>query len=268
MALHDPVQAARRERGLMRAIISDVHSNIEALQAVLADIAEQGCREILCLGDIVGYGPDPEECIDLIEKMCRFCLSGNHDYAVLTRAERFNPLAEEAVDYTRDVLKPTALSVGRKKARWRFLETLPTRTAEDAILYVHGSPRDDRNEYILESDIAFGNADKIRQIFEMSPRLLFVGHTHYPGIIDPEFTFRHPEDGSAVFDLAPDRQAIINVGSVGQPRDGDNRACYVLVDGNRVTYRRVLYSYHTTMSKMERVGPISKEAADRLEYGR
>jgi predicted phosphodiesterase len=78
----------------MRAIISDVHSNIEALQAVLADIRERGAEEILCLGDIVGYGPDPEECIDLIERTCRFCLSGNHDYAVLTRAERFNPLAE------------------------------------------------------------------------------------------------------------------------------------------------------------------------------
>ena len=101
----------------MRAIISDVHSNIEALQAVLADIAQQGAEEILCLGDVVGYGPDPEECIDLIEKMCRFCLSGNHDYAVLTRAERFNPLAEEAVDYTRSVLKPRRFrSAARRRA--------------------------------------------------------------------------------------------------------------------------------------------------------
>jgi diadenosine tetraphosphatase ApaH/serine/threonine PP2A family protein phosphatase len=252
----------------MRAIISDVHSNIEALQAVLADIAEQGGEEILCLGDIVGYGPDPEACIDLIEKMCRFCLSGNHDYAVLTHAERFNPLAEEAVDYTRNVLKPTALSVGHKKARWRFLESLPTRMTEGDILYVHGSPRDDRNEYILESDIAFGMADKLREIFGMTPRLLFVGHSHYPGVIDPQLTFRHPEEDSLVFDLPPEQKAIINVGSVGQPRDGDNRACYVLVNGNRIIYRRVEYPFRTTMSKMERVGPISKEAADRLEYGR
>ena len=252
----------------MRAIISDVHSNIEALQAVLADIAEQGGQEILCLGDIIGYGPNPEECIDLIERACRFSLSGNHDYAVLTRAERFNPLAEEAVDYTRSVLKPTALSVGRKKARWRFLETLPMHLTEGDILYVHGSPRDDRNEYILESDIVFGMKDKIRQIFELTPRLLFVGHTHYPGIIDPAFAFQHPADSGAAFDLPPDQKAIINVGSVGQPRDGDNRACYALVEGNRITYRRVPYSYRTTMSKMDRVGPISEEASDRLEYGR
>jgi diadenosine tetraphosphatase ApaH/serine/threonine PP2A family protein phosphatase len=111
--------------------------------------------------------------------------------------------------------------------------------------------------------------DKLRQIFDMTPRLLFVGHSHYPGIMDPQFTFRHPEEESSlVFDLPPGQKAIINVGSVGQPRDGDNRACYVLVEGNRITYRRVQYPYRTTMSKMERVGPISKEAADRLEYGR
>jgi predicted phosphodiesterase len=252
----------------MFAIISDLHSNIEALHKALEDIAAQGAREILCLGDVIGYGPDPEECIDLTEEKCRFCLSGNHDYAVLTHAERFNPLAEEAVDYTRNVLKPTALSGGHKKARWRFLDSQPTRIAEGDILYVHGSPRDDRNEYILESDITFGMTDKLRQIFEMTPRLLFVGHTHYPGIIDPQLTFRHPDESGAVFELPPEQKAIINVGSVGQPRDGDNRACYVLADGNRITYRRVQYPYHATMSKMERVGPISKDAADRLEYGR
>jgi diadenosine tetraphosphatase ApaH/serine/threonine PP2A family protein phosphatase len=252
----------------MRAIVSDIHSNIEALHAVLADIAEQHVEETLCLGDVVGYGPDPEECIDLIERTCRFCLSGNHDYAVLTRAERFNPLAEEAVDYTRNVLKPTALSIGRKKGRWRFLESLPTRLMEEDVFYVHGSPRDERNEYILESDIIFGMTDKLQEIFELTPRLLFVGHTHYPGIIDPAFTFRHPEDNAAVFDLPPGEKAIINVGSVGQPRDGDNRACYALVDGNRIAYRRVPYSFRTTMSKMQRVGPISEEAASRLGYGR
>ncbi len=252
----------------MRAIISDVHSNIEALLAVLADIEKQGAEEILCLGDVIGYGPDPEACIDLIAKRCRFCLSGNHDYAVLTHADRFNPLAEEAVDYTRNVLKPASLSGGHKKARWRFLELLPTRLTEGDLFFVHGSPRDDRNEYILESDILFGMADKIRQIFEMTPRLLFVGHTHFPGIIDPEITFRHPEENASVFDLPPDQKAIVNVGSVGQPRDGDNRACYALVDENRITYRRVEYPFRVTMSKMDRVGPISKEAAGRLEYGR
>ncbi len=252
----------------MLAIISDLHSNIQALHAVLEDIAQQGAEEIVCLGDIVGYGPDPEEAIDLVQRMCRFSLSGNHDYAVLTKAERFNPLAEEAVDYTRRVLKPSALSLGRRKARWEFLEGLPTRITEDDVLYVHGSPRDDRNEYILESDLIFGNVAKIEDIFSMSPHLLFVGHTHVPGVIDRDFQFRHPDDKQSEFELDSDGKYIVNVGSVGQPRDGDNRACYVLFEGRRVVYRRVQYNFRETMKNMERVGPISKEAADRLEFGR
>ena len=252
----------------MKAIISDIHSNTEALNAVLKDIAEQGADEILCLGDVVGYGPEPERCINLIEKMCRFCLSGNHDYAVLTQAERFNPLAEEAVDYTRRLLKPTKWSVGHRRGRWRFLEEQPTRIVEGDVLYVHGSPRDDRNEYILESDIVFGNVDKIREILELTPRLLFIGHSHVPGIIGSEMSFWHPEDNGASFETAPEGKFIINVGSVGQPRDGDNRSCYVLVDEHEVIYRRVPYDFRKTMSKMGRVGPISKEASDRLEYGR
>ena len=252
----------------MRAIISDVHSNIEALQAVLADIQEQGAEEILCLGDIIGYGPDPEECIDLIEKKCRFCLSGNHDYAVLTHAERFNPLAEEAVDYTRSVLKPAALSSGRKKARWRFLELLPTRITEGDLFYVHGSPRDDRNEYILESDILFGMADKIRQIFELTPRLLFVGHTHYPGVIDPQVTFRHPDENTAVFDLPPGEKAIVNVGSVGQPRDRDPRTSFVVVTDTQIEFVRLVYDVDTTVKKVEAIAELDNFLGSRLLDGR
>ena len=252
----------------MRAIISDMHSNLEALNAVFEDIAEQGAEEILCLGDIVGYGPEPEEAIDAVEERCRFCLSGNHDYAVLNTAEGFNPLADEAVRFTRRVLKPNPLSAGRKRTRWKFLEDLPTRMQEEDILYVHGSPRDDRNEYVLESDLIFGNRDKIREILEMTPRLLFVGHTHVPGIIGIDLTFRHPEGNGATFELPAGQRFIINVGSVGQPRDGDNRACYVLADEDRVVYRRVPYDFQKTVEKMSRIGPISAGAGNRLAHGR
>jgi predicted phosphodiesterase len=251
-----------------QAIISDLHSNRGAIEAVLADIEEQGVDEIVCLGDVVGYGPDPEAAIDRTEATCRFTLSGNHDHAVLTQAERFNPLAEEAVEFTRRVLKPGHISFGRKKARWQFLEECPTRRTEGDVLYVHGSPRDDRNEYILESDIVFGQVDKIKEIFAMVPRLLFVGHTHVPGVITTEMVFHHPDNEHARFDFAPGESYIVNVGSVGQPRDGDNRACYVIFDGEGATYRRVAYDFETTMREMARVGPISREAADRLAFGR
>lgn len=252
----------------MHAIISDLHSNIEAIQAVFKDIAEQGVETILCLGDVVGYGADPEAAIDLVEEKCRFCLSGNHDYAVVTQAENFNPPATEAINFTRRVLKPNSLSLKRKKARWKFLETLPTRILEDDILYVHGSPRDDRNEYILETDIVFGNYGKIREILDMTPRLLFVGHTHVPCVIDRTYRFWHPDGDQAEFLLEPGQKYIINVGSVGQPRDGSNKASYVIVESNAVRWRRVEYDIEATIKKMVRVGPMSCDSSERLKYGR
>ena len=112
----------------MQAIISDLHSNMEALDAVFEDIEEQGATEIACLGDIVGYGPDPEPCIDIVEERCRFCISGNHDYAVLTRAEGFNPLAEEAVD---PVLEKARLPVPRLAVTVAFVVALEEQVAQD-----------------------------------------------------------------------------------------------------------------------------------------
>ena len=252
----------------MQAIISDIHSNIEALEAVLEDIAQQGPQEILCLGDVVGYGPEPEETIDRIENLCRFCLSGNHDYAVLTRADRFNPLAVEAVRFTRDVLRPGAVSLPRKRARWQFLEELPTRKEEDSTLYVHGSPRDDRNEYILESDLLFPQDGKIRDILDHTTSLLFIGHTHVPGVIGEDMSFWRPEKSGVAFPLQTNAKYIVNVGSVGQPRDGDPRACYVLAYPDRIVYRRVKYDFRKTMKKLAHVGPLSAGAAERLMYGR
>ena len=251
----------------MRAIISDVHSNIEALEAVLADIAEHKVEEILCLGDVVGYGPNPEEAIDLIEQRCRITLSGNHDYAVLTTASRFNALAREAINFTRQVLKPDASSTSRKHERWKFIEGLPVRNEESDVLCVHGSPRDERNEYILESDAIFGSRDKIRGIFALTPRLLFVGHTHVPGIIGEDYGFWYPEGDGATFECPPEKKYIINVGSIGQPRDGNNRACYVLIDDSGITYRRVPYDFEKTIKKLSHVGPISVDVALRLAYG-
>jgi len=252
----------------MQAIISDIHANVEALTSVLEDIHTAGAEEVVCLGDIVGYGADPKPCIDMVRKHCRFCVQGNHDYAVLNVAEHFNPLAEEAIDFARKELKPSGLSLLGKKARWHFLEGLPLRKREMDVLYVHGSPRDERNEYILETDILFGNVEKIRDIFDAIPRICFVGHSHVPGIITEEMEFITSEDCAPAFPLEDGTDYIINVGSVGQPRDGDNRACYVVFDGNEVKYRRVEYDFRAAMKKIEDIGPISRNAAIRLEQGR
>jgi len=255
------------------AIVSDLHANIEAVREVLKDIDSQDIEDIVCLGDVVGYGPEPERCIDIVMKRCRFCLSGNHDYAVLTIAERFNPLAEEAVNFTRNELRPGFFSLRRRRRRWQFLRDQLLSKRETDILYVHGSPRDERNEYILESDITFGNYDKIEECFSRVPRLCFIGHSHVPGLVTEEMEYYAPEDVDYEYELAPEMKYIINVGSVGQPRDGDNRSCYAVMEINanskdKVHWRRVEYDFKKTMEKMARVGPISRDAAKRLEEGR
>jgi predicted phosphodiesterase len=266
----------------MHAIISDIHSNVEALEAVLEDIRSQDIDEILCLGDVVGYGPDPEVCIDIVEKECRFCLSGNHDYATLTKAERFNPLAEEAIDYTRNRLKPApfkgdwykklVFARSRLEQRWTWLEQLFLEKRERDVLYVHGSPRDPRNEYILETDVTFGNVEKIEEIFTLTPRACFVGHSHVPGIIQREaerkFDYQYPVDFENVKELEEDKKYVINVGSVGQPRDGDPRACYVILEDGLVRFRRVEYSVERTVEKIYAVTELDNFLGDRLRDGR
>lgn len=252
----------------MHAIISDIHDNQEALEAVLADIRRQGIQRIICLGDVVGYGPDPEACIDLVAKNCEWCLSGNHDYAVLTEAAHFNPIAAEAIDCIRERLKPRFADMyNRKHARWRFLESLLLRKQEGDTLYVHGSPRDERNEYITPFDVAYGETPKIVEIFDQTPRLLFVGHSHLPGVITDKFQFITPAEMDYRFPLR-NGKLIINVGSVGQPRDGDNRACYVTVTDDELRYHRLVYDYQTTMKKIYDLACINHYCADRLAMGR
>ncbi len=146
------------------AIISDIHSNLEALQAVLADIKARGISEIVCLGDVIGYGPNPRECLDLVMETCRLCLMGNHDHAVLFEPTNFNPAAERAAYWTRRVLESER---DRKKRdrRWEFLGKLPVRVKELDLLYVHASPRRPINEYLFPEDV-FTNPQKIMANFE------------------------------------------------------------------------------------------------------
>jgi predicted phosphodiesterase len=252
----------------MHAIISDVHANREALETVLQDIHERHIDRIICLGDVVGYGAEPEACIDLVQKECDFCLSGNHDYAVLTAPVQFNAQAEEAVAFTRKRLRPNILSLRRRRGRWKWLENLPLRREENDALYVHGSPRNERIEYILPADVQYGNIDKIQEILNMIPRLLFVGHTHAPGIFTDSFQYLDPPLFRYRFKLEPNRKYIINAGSVGQPRDGDSRAGYIIVDGDDIMFCRIPYDIQRTMKKVAAIGPISRINAGRLENGR
>ena len=213
----------------MFAVISDIHSNLEALTAVLADIEQRGATRIVCLGDVVGYGPNPRECLDLIRKKCQVCIAGNHDHAVLYEPTNFNTAAERAAYWTRQVLESEP-DVEKRNVRWEFLGGLPVRATENGVLFVHASPRRPVNEYIFPEDV-FTNPQKVIANFErLDARLCFIGHTHQPGVFldDPYFDPPHELPDSPFFEL-DDERAIVNVGSVGQPRDRDPRASYVLV---------------------------------------
>lgn len=213
----------------MFAIISDIHGNLEALKTVLADIEKRGITDIVCLGDVIGYGPNPLECIDLVQEKCRVCLMGNHDHAVLYEPTNFNPAAEAAAYWTRAQLDNES-DIDARGRRWSFLGKLAIRVCENGISYVHASPRRPINEYIFPEDV-FTNPQKVTANFErLDGRLCFVGHTHQPGVFLDDPYFDPPDElpDSPYYEIS-DERAIINVGSVGQPRDKDPRASYVVV---------------------------------------
>lgn len=219
------------------AIISDIHSNLEALEVVLQDIERRGIKEIICLGDVVGYGPNPRECLDLVRRKTRLCLMGNHDHAVLYEPTNFNLAAERACYWTRRLLEEDS-DAKQRNERWSFLGSMPVRLKQDDVLFVHASPRRPINEYIFPEDV-FTNPQKVLANFErLDTRLCFVGHTHQPGVFldDPYFDPPHELPDAPVYHVESER-AIINVGSVGQPRDRDPRASYVILERNPETLK-------------------------------
>lgn len=247
------------------AIISDIHANAEALEAVLADIEGQGVTEVLCLGDVVGYGIDAERCIDLVQPRCSLCLCGNHDWAVLHEALGFNQMARQAIDLTRRRLQPGRWRAPTRRRRWAFLEGLPETHTRGQWLLVHGSPRDPITEYIFPEDVDV-DPDKMDDIFSRFEGTCFVGHTHLPGVFAEDMTFHTPVELGGRYTLGREK-AVVNVGSVGQPRDGDPRACYVVVDDGHVAYRRVQYDFRKTMEKI-RASRLDALCAERLALGR
>lgn len=255
----------------VRALISDVHANLEALTAVLADIDGAGVDDIYFLGDLVGYGPEPEACVDLVAERCAVALKGNHDFALINGPYGFNYIAAEAIDCTRSTMLPVCLSMDRKKKRrWTFIDTLEHTHREGDTLYVHGSPLDPLSDYVFCRQSRYmWNEAKLTEIFAKVDRLMFCGHTHHPCIIYDDFESRIPAELGYRTTLAPDRKAIVNVGSVGQPRDSDNRACYVLFDpaARTVAWRRVPYDFEATARKIDATDCIDSRCGERLKLG-
>jgi len=241
-----------------------VHSNIEALQAVLADCQQQGVDEVFCLGDVIGYGPNPAECIDLIMQ-CKVCLLGNHDQGALFDPEGFNTGAERAIFWTRAQLELHSENGQERLRRWEFLGGLPRVHQEGDQLYVHGSAKNPLNEYVFPEDVY--NRRKLERIFVLVRHFSFQGHTHVPGVFTESYVFLSPEELGYEYRLGTEK-ALINVGSVGQPRDGDPRACYVILEDSTVRFRRVPYPFDQTIRKIYDIPELDNFLGDRLRDGR
>ena len=256
----------------MFAIISDIHSNTEALTAVLADIAERKADQVFCLGDVIGYGPEPAKCLDMIMGRASVALMGNHDYAVLYEPSKFNLGAEAACFWTRHQLEDEP-DPAMRNARWDFLGGLKVKHVIQApsplgeMVFVHGSPRRPVNEYIFPDDV-YNSPGKMESLFERFNHLCFVGHTHVPGVFLDTPDFYSPEEVHDVYEISPDEKAMINVGSVGQPRDRDSRASYVLVDDKTVRFIRVPYDLQKVIDKVAAVPELDNYLGNRLKEGR
>jgi diadenosine tetraphosphatase ApaH/serine/threonine PP2A family protein phosphatase len=207
----------------------------------------------------------PEPVIDLIRERCSLVLRGNHDDAIFTGAEDFNPIARQALETNRRMIEPGLLKPAAKRVRWNFLKELAPSQLRGDILFVHGSPRDPIREYVMKTDCAFDPA-KMKAIFEMVPRFAVGGHTHQPGVFIEGCGHRTPDEVNGRYDFGAEK-AFINVGSVGQPRDGDTRSCYVIFDGKTVLFRRVEYNYKKTARKIRRIKRLPNALGMRLALG-
>jgi diadenosine tetraphosphatase ApaH/serine/threonine PP2A family protein phosphatase len=239
-------------------VLSDIHSNSEALKAVLDDASP--VDQVWCLGDVVGYGPEPNGCVELLRAFPHLCIAGNHDWATLGKLDLrdFNPDARDANLWNRQQLTPENLA---------YLESRPEKLVEGQFTLIHGSPRYPIWEYIIYASTAQVNFEYF------DTQICFAGHTHTPMI------FRlHEEEGDQVCEaITPSlegpialgsKRLIINPGSVGQPRDGDPRASYALLDTEAFTleYRRVAYDVEKTQAEMMRYD-LPLRLVLRLGYG-
>jgi predicted phosphodiesterase len=248
------------------AVLSDVHANLEALWAVLRDVSRRGVKRLFFLGDIIGYGPNPRNVLDFLKKF-EFCLMGNHDRAVLTGPPRnFNPIAQRATTWTRKQIHPSELSFrflrrgeyALRKEYWDFLMALKPYRKMGEMFFAHDNPTMPGNDHyvrkVADADAAFARHPDVKAFF--------IGHSHVPRIFRPGRTEK-PEFGKK---YQFNGQTIVNVGSVGQPRDKDPRACYVIVDDG-FRYVRVEYDLKTTMEKIRKT-PLDPMLADRLAKGK
>jgi len=240
------------------AIISDIHANLAAFNAVLEDIESQGgVGRYWCMGDIIGYGPDPHECIEAMKQLDHICVAGNHDWAAIGKIStaEFNPDAAAACHWTTQRLD---------SADREYLENLPLIIEVEDFTLVHGSPREPIWEYLISNSIAKENFTYFKSQF------CLVGHSHVPLLFSQDENGEYSAGGffTGVKLLLGRNRLIINPGSVGQPRDADPQASYAIYDSETSIMRlyKVAYDIRTTQDRMVKHGLPFRLVA-RLNYG-
>ena len=226
------------------AILSDIHGNLEALTSVWADMAAFAVDEVVCLGDMVGYGPNPDEVLRSVRERGARCCLGNHELGIVSRSERswFNPTAQKGLALTASLLSPDSLA---------FMAGLPRFILLAGARFVHGFPPDNVTTYLFQAA-----DDRLASWFDRGESLTFVGHTHELMLLLRDGAgIERRELGSGRIGLA-NRPCIVNAGSVGQPRDGNNNAKYLIwdTDGNTVDVRFVPYDIAATVAKIRERG--------------
>ncbi len=237
-------------------VFSDIHGNLEAIEEVLGRIDVVGPDMVVCLGDVVGYGADPGKCVELVRKHADIIISGNHDMAATgrIRTDGFNPSAREAIKWTAATLEPDHISALRT--------SVPMRRYEDC-LFTHATPISPLDwEYVY-------TVAQAREIFlNFSEKFIFIGHTHIPAIIRYTREQRAVSVGKTLVEVEPECRYLINTGSVGQPRDGSNGACYTILDTSRgiIDQRRINYDFSKAQDKILKAG-LPEILAARLANG-
>jgi predicted phosphodiesterase len=242
---------------LRYGIISDIHSNLDALNAVLNSIKNQGIDKLICLGDIVGYGPEPNECVENIKSNADLTLAGNHDFAVLDKTDitKFNRHAKSAIQWTKKHLSDTSRE---------FLQSLSLIEEVENFVFVHATP-----DIPIQWKYILSLYDAYLIFLSFEETICFFGHTHVPSI------FVKNQNGHVDFRMVsnitinPENQYLINVGSVGQPRDRDPRAAYAVFDTTSMIYDlyRIEYDIKSTQSKMKNAN-LDRFLIYRLQDGR
>ncbi len=237
-------------------IFSDVHSNLEALSAVISEYRQERIDRYFCIGDIVGYATDCRDCIGMVKDLQAEVVAGNHDWGASGQLnlEYFNPEAKEALAWTTKIL-------GRQESD--FLRALPLVHREENFILVHGTPDGPQEFYYLNN---YNEAERAFAILDR--QICFVGHTHRPGVfVETEENLFYKPLGN--LQLEDKKKYIINVGSAGQPRDADARAAYVIYDteSKTVQLKRIGYDFKVTQKKILQAG-LPEFLAERLAEGR